>query len=37
MQKKRAGLRRPFVVEVCSALYGNMVTFPNGLNVAEPV
>jgi hypothetical protein len=34
---KRAGLRRPFVVEACGALYGNIVTLPNGLNVAEPV
>jgi len=35
--KKRAGLRRPFVVETCGVLYGNIVTGPNGLNVAEPV
>ena len=33
--KKRAGLRRPFVVEVCGALYQNIGTEPNGLNVSE--
>jgi hypothetical protein len=27
----------PFVVEACGGLYGNIVTGPNGLNVAEPV
>jgi hypothetical protein len=27
----------PFVVEAYGALYGRVVTFPNGLNVAEPV
>jgi len=32
--KKRAGLRRPFVVEACGALYGRVVTVPNAkLNV----
>src|SRR5437867_5157472 len=31
---RRAGLRRPFVFEVCAALYGNIVTGPNGLNVS---
>lgn len=35
--KKRAGFRRPFVVEACGALYGNIVTGPNGLNVSEPL
>ena len=37
LAEKRAGLRRPFVVEACRGLYGKNETEPNGLNVAEPV
>ncbi len=36
--KKRAGLRRPFVVEVCGVLYGRYITVgAPPLNVAVPV